>query len=139
MPEPTHETRPLREDERGWLSGVLQERRGGELIVGRGSCLSCRHWSPSNGEERVGVSMYVVKDGLAELDTLDTLREGASVGQRLIEAASASASGCRSCAPTPRRGAADRAFDLAGRKTGSRSTTNSTSSNPLEPLRPLDT
>ena len=28
MPEPAYETRPLREDERDWLSEVLLERRG---------------------------------------------------------------------------------------------------------------
>jgi hypothetical protein len=36
MPEPAYETRPLREDERDWLSEVLLERRGRALIVGRG-------------------------------------------------------------------------------------------------------
>ncbi len=35
MREPAYETRPLREDERDWLSEVLLERWGGELIVGR--------------------------------------------------------------------------------------------------------
>ena len=36
MPEPAHQTRPLREDERDRLSEVLPERRGRELIAGRG-------------------------------------------------------------------------------------------------------
>ncbi len=36
MPEPAYETRPLREDERDWLSEVLLARRGRALIVGRG-------------------------------------------------------------------------------------------------------
>jgi hypothetical protein len=36
MPGPADETRPLREDERDWLSEVLLERRGRALIVGRG-------------------------------------------------------------------------------------------------------
>ena len=36
MPEPTYETRPLREDDRDWLSELFLERWGGELIVGRG-------------------------------------------------------------------------------------------------------
>ena len=62
MPEPAYETRPLREDERDWLSEGLPER--------------------------VGVATYVVEDGRAELVTLDALREGAGVGRRLIEAAS---------------------------------------------------
>ncbi len=33
MPEPACETRPLREDERDWLSQEFPERRGRELIV----------------------------------------------------------------------------------------------------------
>jgi hypothetical protein len=32
MPEPTYVTRPLREDERDWLSEVLLERWGGNLM-----------------------------------------------------------------------------------------------------------
>jgi hypothetical protein len=36
MPEPAYEMRPLREDERDWLSEVLLARRGRALIVGRG-------------------------------------------------------------------------------------------------------
>jgi hypothetical protein len=36
MPESAYQTRPLREDERDWLSEVLLARRGRALIVGRG-------------------------------------------------------------------------------------------------------
>jgi hypothetical protein len=36
MPEAAYETRPLREDERDWLSEVLLEHWGRALIVGRG-------------------------------------------------------------------------------------------------------
>jgi ribosomal protein S18 acetylase RimI-like enzyme len=89
MPEPTYETRPLREDERDWLSEVLLERWGGELIVGRGRLRQLSELQALvawDGEERVGVATYVVEDGRAELVTLDALREGVGVGRRLIEA-----------------------------------------------------
>ena len=46
MPEPAYETRPLREDERDWLSEVLLERRGRALIVGRGRFLQLSERSP---------------------------------------------------------------------------------------------
>lgn len=46
MPEPAYETRPLREDERDWLSEVLLERRGRALIVGRGRVRQLSERSP---------------------------------------------------------------------------------------------
>ncbi len=46
MPEPAYETRPLREDDRDWLSEVLPERWGGELIVGRGRVRQLPERSP---------------------------------------------------------------------------------------------
>jgi hypothetical protein len=44
-----YETRPLREDERDWLSEVLLERwaeSSSSVAVESGSCLSCRRSSP---------------------------------------------------------------------------------------------
>jgi ribosomal protein S18 acetylase RimI-like enzyme len=84
-----YETRPLREDERDWLSEVLLERWGGELIVGRGRVRQLSELQALvawDGEERLGVATYVVEDGRAELVTLDALRDGAGVGRRLTEA-----------------------------------------------------
>ena len=85
----SYETRPLREDERDWLSGVLLQRRGRALIVGRGrvrQLSELQALAAWDGEERVGVATYAVEDGRAELVTLDALREGADAGRRPIEA-----------------------------------------------------
>jgi ribosomal protein S18 acetylase RimI-like enzyme len=82
--------RPLQEDEEGWLRGVLRERWGEDLYVGRGLV---RHVDDDDllalvaldGEERVGVATYVLDGEVARLITIDTLREGSGAGGALIE------------------------------------------------------
>lgn len=57
MPEPAYKTRPLREDERDWLSEVLLERWDGELIVGRGRARQLSGRSPVGPRLRIAESM----------------------------------------------------------------------------------
>jgi ribosomal protein S18 acetylase RimI-like enzyme len=79
---------PLRDDEHGWLAEVMEERWGGEPLVGRGRARSLAELTVliarDDAGERVGVASYVIEDGGAELVTLDALREGEGVGSALV-------------------------------------------------------
>lgn len=90
MPEPTYKTRPLREDERDWLSEVLLERWGGELIVGRGRARQLSgdprwpqaahsridDWAQAMGGRNPPVSCHARRAGAAELVLFRVDQEG---------------------------------------------------------------
>lgn len=86
--------RALRDQEREWLREVLSEHWGDELIVGRGRVRRIEELTALvalDDDERVGVLTYVLDREVAEIVTMDALREGAGVGGALIEAVAAAA------------------------------------------------
>lgn len=86
--------RALRDQERDWLREVLSEHWGDELIVGRGRVRRIEELTAIvalDDDERVGVLTYVLDREVAEIVTIDALREGAGVGGTLIEAVAAAA------------------------------------------------
>ncbi len=94
MTEDDLTVRPARDNERAWLRNLLNERWGGEVIVGRGRVRRLDDLSALialAGDERVGVATYALEGVRAELVTLDAVREGAGVGRALIEAVAESA------------------------------------------------
>jgi ribosomal protein S18 acetylase RimI-like enzyme len=80
--------RALRDDERAWAAGVIDERWG-EVVIGGG-----REHRPAQlpalvaeaSDERAGLATYVVEDGDCELVTLDALTIGRGIGGALVEA-----------------------------------------------------
>lgn len=89
------QVRPVLDDERTWLRDTFEKRWGDEIAVGRG-----RVWTPhelpalvavDDAGERVGFATYIVEAVVAELVSIDALRTGAGVGQRLVDAVAAAA------------------------------------------------
>jgi len=88
------EVRALADDERAWMCEVVRERWGSELIVGRGNAHRVDQLPAlvaRDGDQRVGLLVYLLDGGVAEILTLDALREGVGVGRALIEAMAARA------------------------------------------------
>jgi GNAT superfamily N-acetyltransferase len=86
--------RALLDDERGWMAAVIAERWGGAPLV------SARRQHELDGldaliatvrGERVGLLCYCLDGDVVEIVTLDAFREGAGIGQALIEAIAARA------------------------------------------------
>ena len=86
--------RALHDDERDWMREVIRERWGSEVIVGRGH-VHLVDALPAlvafDREERVGLLVYRLDPDLAEIITLDALRERVGVARALIEAMAARA------------------------------------------------
>ncbi len=85
--------RALRDDERAWATGMLDERWGG-VVIGAG-----REWRPAElpglvaeaGGERAGLLTYSVDGSDCEIVTVDALTIGAGIGGALLEAAAQTA------------------------------------------------
>jgi ribosomal protein S18 acetylase RimI-like enzyme len=88
------EVRELRDDERDWLRATFRERWGSDVAAGRG-----RLWTPAelpalvavDAGERVGLATWVAEGTMAELVSIDALREGAGAGRLLVDAVCAAA------------------------------------------------
>jgi GNAT superfamily N-acetyltransferase len=91
--------RALRDDERAWAAGVIDESWG-EVVIAGG-----RELRPAQlpalvaeaGDEPAGLATYLVEDGDCELVTLDALTIGRGIGGALVEgvAEAARAAGAR--------------------------------------------
>jgi GNAT superfamily N-acetyltransferase len=92
--------RPLRDDERTWVAGMVRELWGGDVVVyGDG-----REHRPAElpalvaetGDERAGLATYALSDEACELVTVDAFAVGAGVGGALVDAVveAARAAGC---------------------------------------------
>jgi ribosomal protein S18 acetylase RimI-like enzyme len=87
LPMASPVVRQLPERERAWLQSTLRERWPHELLVGRGRVREISELSALvavEGGERIGLLTYVIEGEVAELVTLDALRQGAGVGASLI-------------------------------------------------------
>jgi ribosomal protein S18 acetylase RimI-like enzyme len=80
--------RALRDDERAWATGVIEESWGEVVITGGRAHHPARLPAlvAEAGEERAGLATYLVHDGDCELVTLDALTIGRGVGGALVEA-----------------------------------------------------
>ncbi len=86
---PELSVRPLRDDERGWLTERLVELWDSALMVTRGRVHAVAELPGFVCEvdgERVGFATYEVRNGQCELVTLNSLREGLGVGSALLSA-----------------------------------------------------
>jgi ribosomal protein S18 acetylase RimI-like enzyme len=76
------------------MRSVIFESWGDELIVGRGVSRrvgDLRALVALSGDKRVGLATYDVAGDVAELITLDALRQGAGVGRALVDGVAAAA------------------------------------------------
>jgi GNAT superfamily N-acetyltransferase len=92
--------RALADDERDWLEGELTTRWGSRKVVSRGRVHDAAvlpAFVCVDGEERVGVATFEVRDGHCELVTLDAFMDGRGFGSALLEAVTEEArrQGCR--------------------------------------------
>lgn len=82
--------RPLEDDDRAWLRGVLRDGWGGELMVGAG-----RPFSPAEhdgfiagdrADDRAGVVTYRVDAGACEITMIESFDPGGGIGSALLRA-----------------------------------------------------
>lgn len=123
---PPFVVRALRPEDREWVAALAAERWGGAVMVARGRIHTVPDLPGFCAEiagARAGLVTYAVDDdGLCEIVSLDSLREGLGIGTALIEAVrvEAEAHGCRALvlvttndntrAPSPRRARSSRRF-----------------------------
>jgi GNAT superfamily N-acetyltransferase len=81
--------RPVEPGDSAWVSDLVQEQWGAPLVVSRGVPYHV-HRLPGfvalQGQDRVGLVTYHVKDQQCETVTLNSLRPGQGIGTALIEA-----------------------------------------------------
>ncbi len=82
--------RPLVDDDRAWLRGVLRDGWGGELMVGAGRPFSpAEHDGFVAGEramDRAGVLTYRVDAGACEITMIESFDPGRGIGSALLRA-----------------------------------------------------
>jgi ribosomal protein S18 acetylase RimI-like enzyme len=94
------EIRPLRDADRDWARGVLEEHWGGVESVSRGRVHRADRlpgFVAFGDKGPVGLLSYHIEGDQCEVVTLDALEEGQGVGTALLEAALGAAreAGCR--------------------------------------------
>jgi ribosomal protein S18 acetylase RimI-like enzyme len=92
--------RPLSEADHDWVEGLIRERWGDEIVVGRGKI-----WKPAelpgfaafDGDRCVGLVTYELDGEACEIVSIDALKEGEGIGTKLLEAvvSAARAARCR--------------------------------------------
>ena len=92
--------RALQEEDRPWLTELMRERWGGEVVItgGKARDASLLEGFVAEAEgEPVGVATYETRGGECELVILDSLREGVGAGSALLAAVANAAwrQGCR--------------------------------------------
>jgi len=92
--------RPLGAADRPWLEELVPELWGAPIVVGRGRVHRVAElpgFVALEGDARVGLVTYLVEGEACELVTINSLREGAGIGTRLVEAVvdTAREAGCR--------------------------------------------
>ena len=87
--------RPLEDDDRAWLRGVLRDGWGGELMVGAG-----RPFSPAEHDgfvagdragDRAGVVTYRVEANACEITMIESFDPGRGIGSALLRAVAGAA------------------------------------------------
>jgi GNAT superfamily N-acetyltransferase len=86
------DVRPLRDDERGWVSSTIRERWGSEIVVAHGVVYEPARLPGFVAEDEggpIGLLTYVLEHDECEVVTIDAFEEGRGVGTALIDAAKA--------------------------------------------------
>jgi len=82
--------RPLADDDRAWLRGVIRDGWGGELMVGAGRpFLPAEHDGFVAGDrvgDRAGVVTYRVEAGACEITLIESFEPGRGIGSALLGA-----------------------------------------------------
>jgi len=86
------DVRPLRDDERGWVSSTIRERWGSEIVVAHGVVYEPALLAGFVAEDEggpIGLLTYVLEGDECEVVTIEAFVEGRGVGTALIDAAKA--------------------------------------------------
>ena len=78
--------RPLEDDDRAWLRGVLRDGWGGELMVGAGRPFSPAEHDGFVAGDRAGVVTYRVEAGACEITLIESFEPGRGIGSALLRA-----------------------------------------------------
>ncbi len=92
--------RPLLPADQSWVADLVREQWGSPLIVVRGQIFypdQLPGYAATDGSGVVGLVTYRIDGTLAEIITLNSLREGIGIGTALIEAVkrAATSAGCQ--------------------------------------------
>jgi GNAT superfamily N-acetyltransferase len=92
--------RPVESDNGEWVAQFITERWGAEFVVAHYEVFHSRDlpgFVATEGEEKVGLLTYKITNDDCEIVSLDSIRPGAGIGTRLIDAVKAAAieSGCK--------------------------------------------
>jgi ribosomal protein S18 acetylase RimI-like enzyme len=82
--------REVREEERGWVKGFLEEHWGSSAIVTRGRVHRGEElpgFVAESGGERIGLVTFRIEERECEVISLNSLRERAGVGSALLSSA----------------------------------------------------
>ena len=91
--------RPIRDDDREWISDLLIKHRGSSAIVTRGRIHQgdlLPGFIAEEMDEKVGLITYNIENKKCEITSLNSIVEGIGIGSNLIEEVKrkAAASGC---------------------------------------------
>lgn len=78
--------RPLDDDDRAWLRGVLEDGWGGQTMVGAGRPFRPAEHDGFVAGDRAGVVTYRIADGACEVTMIESFPPGNGAGTALMDA-----------------------------------------------------